>query len=181
MQIKIATLEDLEGVFKLQEKYHLNSISVENKRNGFVTVKFTRQQFSDLISNEKGLFVVIVKQQVVGYAVAASWGYCSAWPIFDFVARKLCEFCYSNKKLSVENTFQYGPVCLDSSIRGTGTFEGIFKVATREISEKYPTLIAFINKTNPRSFAAATTKTGFDTIDEFRYNDNTYYLLGYDC
>jgi hypothetical protein len=45
---------------------------------------------------------------------------------------------------------------------------------------KYPILVTFINKNNPRSVQAHTRKLGLEVINEFEFNNKQYYELVYD-
>jgi hypothetical protein len=58
--------------------------------------------------------------------------------------------------------------------------EDIFDFARDEMSKRYPILVTFINKINPRSYVAHTRKLGLEVIKEFQYNGNNYYELVYD-
>jgi hypothetical protein len=84
---------------------------------------------------------------------------------------------YSGKQLTVDNSYQYGPVCVDKAVRGSGVFERLFSFSLGEMSKRYPILVTFINKINPRSFHAHTQKTKLDVIQEFEFNNNQYYEL----
>ncbi len=46
-----------------------------------------------------------------------------------------------------------------------------------EMSCRYPILVTFINKINPRSYAAHMHKAKLDVIQEFEFNNNHYYEL----
>ena len=48
------------------------------------------------------------------------------------------------------------------------------------MAKRFPILVTFINKINPRSYAAHTKKLGLTVIQEFEYNNNHYYELVYD-
>ncbi|HLR36057.1 MAG TPA: hypothetical protein VK071_12120 [Tissierellales bacterium] len=48
------------------------------------------------------------------------------------------------------------------------------------MNKRYPILITFINKINPRSYNAHTKKLGLELIKTFKFNNNEYYELGYD-
>ncbi len=180
MHCRLARLTDIDSVIKLQSKYHVRSINHEDKKDGFVTTAFTKKQLSDLVTNEKGLFIGIKNGEVVAYIMAASWQYWSAWPMFAHMIKHLHNNEYLGQKLTIANSYQYGPVCLDKSIRGSGALESIFDFARREMAKKYPILVTFINKTNTRSYAAHTKKLGLKVIHEFEYNDNNYDELVYD-
>ena len=47
------------------------------------------------------------------------------------------------------------------------------------MAKRYPILITFVNKINPRSFAAHS-KLGLKVLSEFEYNNNHYYEMVYD-
>ena len=80
---------------------------------------------------------------------------------------------------ATENSYQYGPVCIDKSVRGSGVLEALFDFAREKMSKRYPILVTFINKINQRSFNAHS-RLGLEVITEFSFNNNTYYELVYD-
>ena len=55
MTIRLATIEDLEGVKALLRKYHRDTISDEDRPDGFVTTAITDEQLTELIEKEKGV------------------------------------------------------------------------------------------------------------------------------
>jgi hypothetical protein len=177
MQLKIADTSDVDDVLELHNRYQVNSIAEEDKKDGFVTTPFTHQELTDIIVKEKGLFIAKQDGAVIAYCMAASWNYWSTWPMFAFMMKELPKLHYVGETLSTENSYQYGPVCIDKSVRGTGVLEKIFNFAKEEMSNRYPILITFVNKTNPRSYAAHTRKLGLDVIHEFEFNNNHYYEM----
>ena len=48
------------------------------------------------------------------------------------------------------------------------------------MSQRYPILVTFVNKINPRSYEAHKRKLGLDVIQEFEFNGNSYYEMVYD-
>lgn len=171
---------DIDAVLVLQHKYHIDSIEEKNKKDGFVTTAFTKKQLTDLVSKEQGLFIGLINNKVVAYVMAASWQYWSQWPLFSHMIKQLSNDEYLGQTLSVDNSYQYGPVCLDTSIRGSGELESIFDFARKEMSKRYPILVTFINITNTRSYIAHTKKLGLKVINKFEFNQNQYYQLVYD-
>jgi len=180
MKYKIAELSDIPGVLELHYKYQVDSILEEDKKDGFVTTAFTKDQLAGLINEEKGLFVGIKDGEVVAYVMAASWQFWSIWPMFAHMIKDLPNLKYLDQTLSVDNSYQYGPVCIDKAVRGTGVLEEIFDFSREEMSKKYPILVTFVNKVNPRSFHAHTRKLGLEVIQEFEFNNNHYDELVYD-
>lgn len=177
VEVRLARVEDIPQVLELHYRYQVDSIADEDKKDGFITTAFTEEQMRELIEKESGLSVVIKDGRIVAYAMAASWQFWSLWPMFAHMIKDLPNLEYNGYTLSTENSFQYGPVCVDKSVRGQGVFELVFNFSLKSMSSRYPVLVTFINKINPRSYAAHTQKVALDVIQEFSFNDNQYYEL----
>jgi hypothetical protein len=180
MKFKIAELSDIDNVLTLHYQYQVDSIAEADKKDGFVTTAFTKEELTKLITEEQGLFIAIQNEQVIAYVMSASWSYWSAWPMFAHMIKDLPNLTYLGQTLSTKNSYQYGPVCIDKSVRGSGVLEAIFDFARLEMAKRYPILVTFVNKINPRSFYAHTKKLGLDVIQEFEYNNNNYAEMVYD-
>lgn len=180
MIFKIAKVSDIDEVLQLQKKYQIDTIAEEDKKDGFVTTSFTKEQLTKLIEEEQGLFIAENQNGIVAYVMVASWQYWSAWPLFAYMIEDLPNLEYQGQRLSVENSYQYGPICVDKSVRGSGVLEAIFELAREEMAKRFSFLVTFINKINPRSYEAHTRKLGLEIIQEFDYNNNSYYELIYD-
>lgn len=180
MEYRNATVQDIPQVSKLQEKYHVLTISDEDRPDGFVTTLFSDEQFKELIEKENGLAIACDGDKVVGYAMAASWEYWSAWPLFQHMIKDLPSTEYLGQTLSMENSYQYGPIAVHADYRSSDVFPNLFEFSKTQMSKRYPLLITFINKINPRSYAAHVDKLGLDIIKEFEFNNNNYYELGFD-
>ena len=179
MQLQIATLEDIDAVLSLHSKYQIDTISEADKKDGFVTTPFDKDILTELIA-EKGLFIAKEGEVVLAYVMAASWQFCSRWPIFAVMIKALPSLEYAHQTLSVNNSYQYGPICIDKSVRGTAVLKEIFEFARVEMAKRYPILVTFVNQVNPRSFAAHARKLGLDVIQEFEFNGNRYWELAYE-
>lgn len=180
MEFKNANLDDIEGVLLLHSKYQVDTILEEDKKDGFVTTSFTKEQMVKLIKEENGLFIAKDGDRIVAYAMAASWSFWSGWPIFKYMIDNLDKFEYAGSKLTVENSYQYGPVCIDKEYRGSGVLERLFEFSREVMSKRFSVLITFINKINLRSYNAHTKKVGLEVINEFEFNNNQYFELAYD-
>ena len=180
MEYKIAQIKDIEKVLELHSKYQIDSIKQEDKKDGFITTAFTKEQMVDLITLEQGLFIAIENEKIVAYVMSASWKFWSRWPMFAFMMEDLPNLEYLGQKLTVQNSYQYGPVCVDIEYRGSGVLEKIFDFARENMAKRFPILVTFINKINPRSYEAHTKKLKLEVIEEFSYNNNNYYELVYD-
>lgn len=180
MQYRTAGKEDTPGIAALQQKYHVTTISDEDRSDGFVTTLFSEGQFAELIEKENGLAIAQDGKNIVAYAMAASWQYWSAWPLFQHMIEDLPNTEYLGQRLSAENSYQYGPICTHRDYRGTEVLPNLFEFSRTQMAERFPILITFINQINPRSYKAHTEKLGLDVIKTFEFNNNQYYELGYD-
>ena len=179
--ISVADYPDIDEVLELQKKYHIASIKEEDRPSGFVTTLITKAQLTSLSRDESGLSIVRQDGVLVAYAMAASWSFWEQWPIFVHMLKGLHELEFLGQRLSAENSYQYGPVCIDQSVRGSGVLARLFDFSRAQMAERYPILVTFINKINARSFAAHTQKLGLQVIREFEFNGNQYYELVYDA
>jgi hypothetical protein len=177
IELRLATLKDVDAILTLHYKYQVDTISAEDKSDGFITTAFTKEHLTRLIEDEHGLFIACLDNNIVAYAMAASWGFWSQWPMFQFMIENLADSTLLDQNITIENSYQYGPVCVDKSVRGLGVFERVFDYSLQQMSQRYPIMVTFINKINPRSFEAHTRKTSLQVIKEFEYNKNQYYKL----
>ncbi len=79
MILKVADLNDIDEVLELHYKYQIDSIKEEDKKDGFVTTAFTKEQLINLIEKEQGLFIAKIDNKVVAYVMAASWQFWLAY------------------------------------------------------------------------------------------------------
>jgi len=180
MEFKIAELSDIDATLKLHAKYQLDTIKEEDKKDGFVTTAFTKEELTQLIEQEQGLFIAKEGDEVLAYVMAASWQFWSKWAMFQHMIKELPKLEYLGQRLSTDNSYQYGPICIDKSVRGTAVLKEIFNFSLEHMAKRYPILVTFVNQINPRSYEAHTRKLGLDVIQEFEFNGNRYWELGCD-
>lgn len=87
---------------------------------------------------------------------------------------------YKGIPLSTENSYQYGPICIDTAYRSTEVLPNVFKYSALQMKERFKVLVTFINHINPRSYNAHVRKLGLDVIQDFEFNNNQYYELALD-
>lgn len=175
---RMATIKDIPELMELQKLFHVDTISPEDKKDGFVTTKLTEEQWKELIEKENGVTILTDDEKILGYALAASWEYWSSWPLFEYMIERLHEDNYKGEIMSVENSYQYGPICIVKELRGTDALNKLFFTSLKEMNKRYKYLLTFVNQINPRSYAAHTRKLGLDVIKEFGFNNNKYWELG---
>ena len=177
MEIGRADLHDLDGVMDIHKRYHISTISAEDKPDGFVTTNFTPQQLNDLVEKERGITIAKDCGKIIGYAMAGSWQFWSEWPLFTHMIGELGKNTYNGQILSVDNSYQYGPITVDRKYRGSGVFQKLFYSSLESMASRYPIMVTFINQINHRSYAAHTKKVIMETVCTFQFNQNDYYML----
>jgi len=179
IEYKVAELSDIEATLKLHSKYQVDTIAPEDKKDGFVTTPFSYDELKDLIEQEQGLFIAKEGQEVVAYVMSASWEFWSKWEMFAHMIKDLPKLSYLGQELSTQNSYQYGPIAIDKRYRSSEVLYKIFDFAREHMAKRYPILVTFVNKINPRSFKAHS-KLGLEVLCEFEYNNNHYYEMVYD-
>lgn len=183
MTVRLATIEDIEGVKALLKKYHRDTISDEDRPDGFVTTAITDEQLTELIQKEHGVTIIAEPveggpDKVLGFCFAAPWEFWSAWPLFRHMIDIIPDYEFEGKRLVVSETYQYGPMCVDRSIRGTGAFEDLFFASLEQFRGRFPVMLTFVNQINKRSENAHNNKAHMKTIGPFDFGGNHYFLMG---
>lgn len=177
---RIGNKDDIDGILSLQEKYLYRNLNELEREKGFVTTPFTVSQIEEIIK-QNGIFIAENENKIiVAYAYAGSWSYFEQWEIFNFMISRFPKLTFNGNKITTENSFQYGPVCIEENYRRNGLLNQIFEEMRIEFLKDYPISITFINKVNAISLNAHIKKLGWEIIDEFEFNDNTYIGLGFD-
>ena len=171
MNTRIAGLDDIEGIKALLRKYHRDTISDEDRPDGFVTTAITDDQLTELIEEERGVTVIAEpvegeNDRILGFCFAAPWEFWSSWPLFRHMKEIIPDYEFDGKKLVLNDTYQYGPMCVDRSIRGTGAFEDLFFTSLEQFRGRFPVMNAHTNKAH------------MENIAPFDFGENHYYLMG---
>lgn len=178
MITRVASELDIDEILELQSQNLYTNLSELERAEGFVTTPFTVEQIKGLL-RQTGVFVAEKQGMVAGYAFAGNWDFFSQWAIFPHMISRFSQLEFHETQITVDNTFQYGPVCIDQTLRGSGIFPQLFETMRSNFSARFPIGVTFINQANPRSVAAHTRKLNLEIIDEFEFNGNSYYALGF--
>lgn len=180
IQARLGSQTDIDGVLRLQERYLFRNLNETEREQGFVTTPFTVSQIEDIIL-QNGLFIAIDEHNsIVAYAFAGPWTYFKQWEIFNVMIARFPELSFNSQAITLENSFQYGPVCIDENYRGKGILNLIFEAMRIAFVKSFPISITFINSANVISEKAHTRKLGWEIIDHFEFNSNTYIGLAFD-
>ena len=172
------TAADIDQVLVLQQKYLLANLPETSRAEGFVTTPFTVDQLKEIIDFE-GFFVAEDNKKIVAYVVVCSWDFFTRWPIFAHMASRFSNLSFEGFKIDTTNTFEYGPICIDSEYRNKGVLQNLFEAMRVGMKDRFKVSVTFINKLNKRSFSAHTQKLNLKVIDEFSFNQHDFYTLAF--
>lgn len=177
---RIGTNNDIPGILSLQEKNLYSNLTEKQREKGFVTTPFTTKQLEEIIKMNGTFVAENENKKIIAYAFAGTWKYFEQWEIFNYMVTRFPNLSYKNKPITVENSFQYGPVCIAKEYRSKGLLNLIFEEMRLEWVNKFPISITFINSINVISEKAHTKKLGWEIIDRFEFNGNRYIGLALD-
>ncbi len=176
--IRPAIESDFDGILALQSRNLYTNLSATELAGGFVTTPFTSDLLGQLLVQD-GVFVAESESKIVGYVLAGDWEFYAQWEIFRLMISRLPELKFQDRELSVDRTFQHGPICIDLAMRGSSVFPQLFEFMRSSFALKFPIGVTFINKLNQRSFEAHTRKLDLEIVDEFEFNGNSFYTLAF--
>ncbi len=178
MLIRIGTERDIDGIIALQSQNLYANLSATELAGGFVTTPFTPELIR-LLFAQTGVFVAEIDGKIVGYVLAGDWNFFSQWEIFRVMTSRLPNLKFQGMKIDVDQSFQYGPVCIDRTLRGSGILPELFVKMRTSFALEFPIGVTFINQLNQRSLMAHTRKLDLEIIDEFELNGNSFYTLAF--
>jgi len=162
---------DYKNILALQQENFRSGVTEEDKQNGFLSAKFTKEQFMAM-NADLGVIVAIQGKKLVGYVCGASFDYCKQFPLLketiddiSFHQRKI-----GDTLMTSENTFFYGPVCIAKDERGQGILEGLFntlKIIAISHAKHYNNCAFFMSPDNIRSSNAHQKRLGVRNIGSF--------------
>ncbi len=176
--IRSAIESDIDGILDLQSRNLYANLATTDLAGGFVTTPFTSELLRQLL-DLTGVFVAVHDRKIIAYLLAGYWNFFSQWEIFRVMISRLPELRFLEKEISIDRSFQYGPICIDRDWRGSTVFPDLFALMRSNFQSRFPIGVTFINKLNERSFTAHTRKLDLEIVDEFEFNGNSFYTLAF--
>ncbi len=172
------TDEDCEGVLALQEANLFDNLSTDARRDGFLSARFSREQFVRMDS-DVGVLVARDARRVVGYLCASGVEFNRQFPLLLAMIERYGEVSFEGRALADQKTFVYGPACVDRAYRGRGVLRGLFRNLLRQIPGRFDAGVAFVAADNQRSLGAHGTGLGMHDVGEFEFNGKRYRILAF--
>jgi hypothetical protein len=119
MNFRRAAQDDLSAILGLLEANLADNLSVEKRKSGFLSAKFTRAHLAEM-ANDLGIIVADDGRRIVGFLCASQLAFNRQFPLLAAMRQQFDRLPYGGKPLSSCHSFMYGPVCVDRSQRGKG-------------------------------------------------------------
>lgn len=174
--IRRAVKSDIPAIILLQEKYLFERTPPDERKRGFVTLRFQPEHLEALIAQHTVL-VVTDRKSIHGYVAAGSWEYFSQWAICSFMATQLDGLLINDSPISQTNSCLIGPICLEQPLRGTGISLDLYHSLLRELDQQYTFYTGFIHKTNRASLNMHLQRIGAHIMGEFMFTGRDYYII----
>ena len=177
--VRSASSADFSDILALQDLNLVSNLAPDARADGFVTTPFTLELMRELRGDDR--FLVARDEEsgaLAGYVFIGSWAFCARWRAFQ-VAIARFPLSFQGQSIAVEETFQYGPVCVASEFRGQGVLPMLFEAVKSEMRPHFAVGTTWINRANGRSMRAHVEKLGLTPLDEFALGENSFVLLGF--
>ena len=175
LEIRRAGAADFDSVVALSTANLATNLSDEQKRDGFLSVGWTAEQYAAM--NDDLAVIIAVQDKVVKAFLCASTVQFNL--PFDLPKAMIDQFphaMYDGKPLTEWRAFIGGPVCVDASLRGQGILEKLYACLYEMVAPQYDLAIVFVSTTNPRSIKAHE-KVGMQVVDEFEFNSRRLVIM----
>jgi predicted N-acetyltransferase YhbS len=179
MLFRRLTEADYPGILALQEVNLFDNLPVEARSDGFLSARFSRDQFARMHA-DVAVMVADDAAQVAGYLCASGIEFNRQFPLLAAMIERYGEVCFQGRPLAEQKTFVYGPVCVDRAYRGRGALRGLYQALQRDTAGRFDAGVAFVAKDNARSLAAHVDGLGMHKVGEFAFKARDYWILAFD-
>lgn len=178
--IRPATLDDVQGIAQLLDRYYIGNLTDTQKARGFISVQFAAAAIQSMVLGS-GMVVAVTEDNTV-IAVTG----CSPVPshggsdIFKKVDDLINRVAFKGKPLSAHRLCMYGPVCVDEAYSGQGLSSRLFQGFIDMVRGQCDVGLAFVSLSNPTSLKVHRDKLGMAEVCDFEVEGQGYALLAFD-
>ncbi len=171
INIRLATLQDLQGVLALHEKYLYQNLSDPEKQNGFIKVRYSEDDLRKIIVAQE-IVVAIYEYKIVGYFLV---GKKSDSP--NLLHQKNRASRLANEMVIPFDKVGYGcQICLDMNYRNLGLSRPMVDVLIENVNDKYKILLSTISPENKISIMNSTS-VGWHPLNNLEIPNYYIYKL----
>lgn len=178
MLFRRITDSDYPGVLALQEANLFDNLSPAERESGFLSARFSREQFARMDA-DVGVMVAVDGGQTAGYLCASGIEFNRQFPILAAMLAKFDETSFQGRLLTARTVLIYGPVCVARTHRGRGVLRGLYGQLQAVAAGRFDCGAAFVAESNSRSLAAHIDGLGMLRAGEFVFKDKGYCILAF--
>lgn len=178
MPVTIATPAHLEGMLALQEANLAANLSEAERRDGFLSARFSAADFSRM-GKEAAVLVAEEEGRVVGYVCSATVEDSLQVPILAALIAEFPRLTLNGRRLHTQSVVIYGPVCVAREARGKGVFRALVEGLKTRLAGRHDAAVAFIASDNPRSLAAHVDGLGMALLGNYSFRDRDYSIIAF--
>lgn len=175
MEFRRAQSVDFDGMVTLLDANLTRNLTDDQKRDGFLSVRFTADQFAKM--NDNLCVIVAVERGIVrAFLCASNVAFNEPFDLPRTMIDRFPKVLYRSKPLSDRQICIAGPTCIDSSWRGHGVLQSLYRCFLDIVPSQYELVTAFVSQDNPRSLRACE-KLGMTVVDKFHYRARQYVIV----
>ncbi len=168
----------LPKVLALQEANLHENLTVGQRREGFLSVRFTAAQFGEM-ERDLAVLAAVDGEVVAGYLCASTLAFSRRILLLAAMIERFPHVQFLGLALSAQRCFVYGPVCVARVRRGQGVLRGLYDALCRELAGDFDAGTLFIAKDNPHSLASHAEGLGMTLVGDFAFENRGYWLLAF--
>jgi hypothetical protein len=178
VDVRRATPDDYAGILELAEANYEGNLSPGERRQGFLSARFTLRQVAD-VASDLGIVVGIDEGRVAAFVFASRCEFADQPDIVKAMVAEFDRVRFQGRPLSEYGVFVYGPACIGRDHRGRGLLRKLYEGLRREVAGKYDLGTAFIAEGNPHSLKAHVEGLGMSEVGRFTHAGHGYHLLAF--
>jgi hypothetical protein len=144
-----------------------------------LSARFSRAQFEQM-NADVAVMVATDDERVAGYLCASSVAFNRQFPLLTAMIQRYDDVSFHGRLLAGQNTFVYGPVCIDRAERGHGVLRSLFGALRREVAGSFEAGVCFVAAGNARSLAAHEQGLQMQRVAEFEFQQRRYCILAFE-
>jgi hypothetical protein len=177
-EFRRAKPEEYSAILKLQAANYVGNLSEDERRDGFLSAEFTREQVMKM-AQDLGIMIALESAVLAGYLCAFRNDFKHGSPVLAKMFESYGRVRFEEKPLASYKSYVYGPVCIDRDYRRCGLLRGLYEAQKRDLAAQFELGVGFVSRSNPRSLDAHVHGLGMAAVGEFDVKGNTYVIFAF--
>jgi predicted GNAT superfamily acetyltransferase len=177
-QFRRAKPEDYSAILKLQAANYVANLSDHQRREGFLSAEFTREQVTKM-AEDLGIMIALESGVLAGYLCAFRNDFKHESPVLAKMFESYDVVRFEGNALASYKSYVYGPVCIDRDYRGRGLLRRLVEAQKRDLAGRFELGVGFVSRSNPHSLDAHLFGLGMTGVGEFEVKGNRYVIFAF--